>query len=159
MAEQARTTRGRLAGSNPAATYPAGVTPTEGDLPAISITFGTEEWRQEVERYEPNSPARIKAEGARRDIEGGRVKRGWMKCRSEGSADGTSLTGCVKIYVPLGKDGASEAPYGFVFELEMRSDGTLGLDFLAFGVRHPRNERSRSVYERAHRRLHGRYPE
>jgi hypothetical protein len=62
-----------------------------------------------------------------------------MKCRSEGSADGTSLTSCVKIYVPLGKDGASEAPYGFVFELEMRSDGALGLDFLAFGERHPRN--------------------
>ena len=54
-----------------------------------------------------------------------------MKCRSEGSADGTSLASCVKIYVPLGKDGASEAPYGFVFELEKRSDGTLGLDFLA----------------------------
>lgn len=82
-----------------------------------------------------------------------------MKCRSEGSADGTSLTSCVKIYVPLGKDGASEAPYGFVFELEMRSDGALGLDFLAFGERHPRNERSRSVYDRAHRRLHGRYPD
>lgn len=159
MAEQARTTRRRLAGSNPAATYPADVTLAKGALPAIAITFGTEEWRQEVERYEANSPARIKAEGARRDIEGGRVKRGWMKCRSEGSADGTSLAGCVKIYVPLGKEGASEAPYGFVFELEMRSDGALGLDFLAFGERHPRNERSRSVYERAHRRLHGRYPD
>ena len=109
MAEQARMTRGRLAGSNPAATCPAGVTPAKGDLPAIAITFGTEEWRQEVERYETNSPARIKAEGARREIESGRVKRGWMKCRSEGSADGTSLTSCVKIYVPLGKDGASEA--------------------------------------------------
>src|SRR4051812_22053095 len=89
VAEQAWTTRGRLAGSNPAATYPAGVTPTKGDLPARAITFGTDEWRQEVERYEANSPARIKAEGARREIESGRVKRGWMKCRSEGSADGT----------------------------------------------------------------------
>jgi hypothetical protein len=147
-----------LAGSEPADKYPAGVTPTKKDLPAISITFGTKEWQHEVERYEPNSPARIKAEGARKEIEGGRVKRGWMKCRSEGSADGTTLPGCVKIYVPLAKHSASEAPYGFVFELEMRSDGTLGLDFLAFGERHPRNERSRSVYERAHRRLHGRYP-
>lgn len=104
----------------------------------------------------PLLTSRLKA--PRREIEGRRVKRGWMKCRSEGSADGTSLPGCVKIYVPLGKHSASEAPYGFVFELEVRSDGTLGLDFLAFGERHPRNERSRSVYERAHRRLHGRYP-
>jgi hypothetical protein len=104
-----------------------------------------------------NSPARIAAESARKEIEDGRIKRGWMKCRSEGSADGTSLPSCVKIYVPVGQS-VSEAPYGFVFELEVKSDGTLVLSFLAFGEGHPRDERSRSVYERAHRRLHGRYP-
>lgn len=29
---------------------------------------------------------------------------------------------------------------------------------IAFGERHPTNPRSRSVYERAHKRLHGHYP-
>jgi hypothetical protein len=29
---------------------------------------------------------------------------------------------------------------------------------IAFGERHPSNPASRTVYERAHKRIHGRYP-
>lgn len=51
----------------------------------------------------------------------------------------------------------SERPFGFVFR-PGRGNGRLILDLLAFGERHPQPG-SRSVYERAHKRLHGRYPD
>ncbi|HVY77882.1 MAG TPA: hypothetical protein VG898_05190 [Solirubrobacterales bacterium] len=63
----------------------------------------------------------------------------------------------MKLYVPLGR-GASEAPFGFVFQLAQDPDGSLVWNFLAFGERHPSNPATRTVYERAHKRLHGRYP-
>lgn len=65
---------------------------------------------------------------------------------------------CVKLYVPLGRGGASEAPFGFVFQLAQDPDGSLVWNFLSFGERHPSNPATRTVYERAHKRLHGRYP-
>jgi hypothetical protein len=64
----------------------------------------------------------------------------------------------VKLYVPLGKSGASAAPYGFVFRLQQEPDGSVSLNLVAFGERHPDNPSTRTVYERAHKRLHGRYP-
>ena len=60
--------------------------------------------------------------------------------------------------MPLGKQGASEAPFGFVFQLAQDPDGGLVWNFIAFGERHPDNPVTRTVYERAHKRLHGRYP-
>jgi hypothetical protein len=98
-----------------------------GDPPAVPIEFGTLEWGEEVERYDPRSPARTRAQSAR-------------------------------FYVPLGKEGASQAPYGFVFQLVQKPDDSLAWSLIAFGERHPSNERTRNVYERAHKRLHGRYP-
>jgi hypothetical protein len=64
----------------------------------------------------------------------------------------------VKVYVPLDKQGPSDAPYGFVFRLQAQPDESLSLNFVAFGERHPANAQTRSVYARAHKRLHGRYP-
>jgi hypothetical protein len=46
-----------------------------------------------------------------------------------------------------------------VFRLQQESDGSLSLNLVAFGERHPDNPATRTVYERAHKRLHGRYPE
>lgn len=123
-----------------------------------SIYFGPEEWTEEVERFAPNSPARLQAQRARREMEAGHGRFAWRRCRSENAPDGTSLLGCVKLYVPLGRQGSSEAPYGFVFRLQQESDGGLSLNLVAFGERHPDNPRTRTVYERAHKRLHGRYP-
>jgi hypothetical protein len=54
--------------------------------------------------------------------------------------------------------GASDAPYGFVFRLTQSPNGRLSWAMLAFGVRHPSDRETRSVYERAHKRLHGHYP-
>lgn len=129
----------------------------EQRLPTPSIEFAANEWAEEVERYEPFARARIRAEGARRKIESGLTSLDWKACEVEG-AGGTQLPGCRKLYVPLGAQGASAAPYGFVFQLAQKADGSLVWNFIAFGERHPDSPRSRNVYERAHRRLHGRYP-
>jgi len=77
---------------------------------------------------------------------------------SRGGEDGTRLAGCLKVYVPLAERRPSKRPYGFVFELAEARDGGVTLRLLAFGERHPRPG-VRSVYERAHKRLHGRYPD
>lgn len=73
------------------------------------------------------------------------------------AADGRRLAGCAKVYVPLGTE-PSRAPHGFVFALRADAEsGRVILRLVAFGERHPSS--GRSVYERAHRRLHGRYPD
>jgi hypothetical protein len=128
-----------------------------GGLPPVSIEFGSLEWEEEVERYSPRSPARAQAHGARRTIEAGTTRLDWKRCKADGPGR-TKLPGCRKLYVPLGKQGATEAPYGFVFQLIQRPDDSLAWNMIAFGERHPGNERTRNVYERAHKRLHGRYP-
>jgi hypothetical protein len=67
------------------------------------------------------------------------------------------LTGLVKAYVPISRSAASQRPFGFVFSPGRDHHGAY-LAFVAFGERHPRPG-TRSVYERAHKRLHGRYPD
>jgi hypothetical protein len=124
---------------------------------SVPVRFDREEWRQEVERLDKHSVARVQAERARREIEVGTTSLNWQRCEAEGNS-GTSLPGCNKLYVPLGKQGASEAPFGFVFQLAQDSDCSLVWNFIAFGERHPQNPATRTVYERAHKRLHGRYP-
>jgi hypothetical protein len=126
-------------------------------LPPVAIEFGSVEWQEEVGRLDPRSPARARAESARKAIETGSVELLWRRCQAEGPG-GTKLPGCLKLYVPLGKDAPSEAPYGFVFQLVAKRDGSLVWSMIAFGERHPSNDRTRNVYERAHKRLHGRYP-
>ncbi len=126
-------------------------------MPPVSIKFRSPAWEEEVGRLDPRSPARIQAERARRQIEGAKAKLVWKRCETS-SDDGTELTGCSKLYVPLDAKGASAAPYGFVFRLAKTDEGALVWNFIAFGERHPENPRTRSVYERAHKRIHGRYP-
>jgi hypothetical protein len=99
----------------------------------------------------------VHAERARREIEVDSATLDLQKCEAEGD-EGTGLPGCMKVYVPLGHAGASEAPFGFVFQLAQDPDGSLVWNYIAFGERHPDNPLTRSVYERAHKRLHGRYP-
>jgi hypothetical protein len=72
---------------------------------------------------------------------------------------GRDCPACQKLYIPLGKQGASDAPYAFVFQLVQNEDRSLAWSMIAFGERHPSDGRTRNVYERAHKRLHGRYPE
>ena len=124
--------------------------------PAISIEFDDEVWAEEVERLRPRSFARAQAEKARKEIEADSSGLPWEPCEENGP-EGTRLGLCVKIRVPVGHEGASAAPDGFVFALR-KVVGGLVLRMVAFGERHPTNPRTHSVYKRAHRRLHGRYP-
>lgn len=134
------------------------MTHPERNPPSVSVEFGSVEWREEVERFDRHSSARVQAQRARREIRSGRADLAWQRCEADGPG-GTKLPGCRKLYVPLGKLGASDAPFGFVFRLTQSSDGKLAWTMIAFGERHPSDGRTRNVYERAHKRLHGRYPE
>jgi hypothetical protein len=80
-----------------------------------------------------------------------------LPCEAAG-LDGTQLSGCAKLYLPHADAPPSERPFAFVLRLARAADGTLVWVFVAFGHRHPRPG-VRSVYERAHRQLHGRFPE
>jgi hypothetical protein len=122
---------------------------------SAEIVFGLRPWDEEVERYHQFSPPRIRAHNARKMIEAGDRKLNWLNCRPDGPVP---LPGCRKLYVPLGKQAPSEAPYGFVFMLVQRRDSTLAWSFIAFGERHPSNPKTRTVYERAYKRINGRYP-
>jgi hypothetical protein len=128
-----------------------------GGPPRVPVEFGSLEWKEEVDRYDSHSKARTQAQSARKAIEAGKAKLDWKRCKADGPG-GTKLPGCRKLYVPLGKEGASQAPYGLVFQLIQKPDSSLAWNLIAFGERHPTNERTRNVYERAHKRLHGRYP-
>jgi hypothetical protein len=128
-----------------------------GGPPRVPIEFGSLEWEEEVERYGPRSAARAHAQTARKTIEARTAKLDWKRCKADGPG-GTKLPGCRKLYVPLSKEGASQAPYGFVFQLIQKPDHSLAWNLIAFGERHPANARTRNVYERAHKRLQGRYP-
>jgi hypothetical protein len=124
--------------------------------PAISIEFDDEVWAEEVERLRPRSFGRVQAAKARKEIEADSSSLPWEPCEDDGP-EGTKLGLCVKLRVPVRQEGASAAPNGFVFALR-KVDGGLALRMVAFGERHPTNSRTHSVYKRAHRRLHGRYP-
>jgi hypothetical protein len=124
---------------------------------AISVEIDDEVWAEEVGRLRRGSLARDQAERARREIAADAPRLPWQPCEKEGP-DGTQLTLCVKLRVPIDQEGASAAPFGFVFALR-RVEGGLVLRMIAFGERHPDNPATRTVYERAHKRLHGRYPQ
>jgi hypothetical protein len=116
-----------------------------GSPPPVPIEFGLLEWEEEVERYDPRSPARTQAQSARKAIEAGKAKLDWKRCKADGPRR-TKLPGCRKLYVPLGREGASRAPYGFVFQLIQKRDDSLAWSLIAFGERHP-VPRPKSAYQ------------
>lgn len=114
-------------------------------------------WREEVERFDQRSLARRAAERERPRLEtDGLSLDDLLRCEPE-AADGTSLGGLVKVYVPIGTAPPSERSFAFVLS-PARGEPIPSLALVAFGERHPRRG-ARSVYERAHKRLHGRYPD
>ena len=132
---------------------------TEPPVPhvgAVPVLFPEIVWQEEVGRFRPRSLRRSQAERARREIETGVVGLKWRRCQPHGP-ERTELPGCRKLYVPLDASGPSDAPWGFIFRLTQMPDLSLAWMMIAFGDRHP-ERRTRSVYDRAHRRLHGRYP-
>jgi hypothetical protein len=127
--------------------------------PDVRVRFDPDVWEEEVERLRSGSQMRQAAVATRRALETRRGSARWLACEAEGPR-GTRLVGCVKVYLPRDRE-ASAAPYGFVFELVVsdQPEPALELRLLAFGERHPEGSATRSVYERAHKRLHGRYPD
>jgi hypothetical protein len=123
----------------------------------LAVRIAPTVWDEEVGRFNANSPARVAAERERDGLErDGIALASLLSCEAEGG-EGTRLEGLVKAYVPVGERPASERPFGFVFSAESDRDGPY-LELVAFGERHPKRG-ARSVYERAHKRLHGRYPD
>ena len=134
-------------------------TPADLRGPYFPVTVDATVWAEEVERLTATSEARRAAQTARQTLEAKGIARGLLaQCEAEAS-DGTRLAGCLKARVPLGRSASSEAPFGFVFRPAAHADGGLTLQVLAYGERHPKHQATRSVYERAHKRVHGRYPD
>ena len=110
---------------------------------------------EEVGRFTANGPSYASARTARIERPGAQIAV--RSCEGDG-IDGSLLRGCAKVYVPLDPE-PSRAPYGFVFAIRAQvRGGRVMLLLIAYGERHPASG-TRSVYERAHRRLHGRYPD
>ena len=80
-----------------------------------------------------------------------------IACESPGP-DRTELSGCAKLYLPIGEESPSRRPFAFVLQLARDTTGDLVFVFVAFGLRHP-GRGIRNVYERAHRQLHGKFPD
>lgn len=120
----------------------------------VAVKVDPDVWREEVERLSPRSRARSSAERERPRPESQGVALSQLQACDELGEDYTRLKGLVKVYVPIGSGPPSERPFGMVFSPE---PGPV-LVFVAFGERHPAPG-ARSVYERAHKRLHGRYPD
>jgi hypothetical protein len=114
-------------------------------------------WAEEVERLTARSRAREAAERERGRLERDGIELTALSACEPLGASGTRLARLVKTYVPITAGPASERPFGFVFSPERDQEGPY-LELVAFGERHPRRG-TRSVYERAHKRLHGRYPD
>jgi len=98
------------------------------------------------------SAAALALQLLRRDIDkaGGLPLSRLNSCQAEGR-DGTKLGGCVKTYVPW-PDGR----YGLVLIAVEHPTRPWGLRAVALGVRHqPRGSNAPTVYQIAHRRLHG----
>jgi hypothetical protein len=122
----------------------------------LTVRFDEAVWHEAVRGFsrEPLQTATCARRAAERR---GVALADVLPCESVG-LDGTELAGCVKLYLPLLPDAPpSERPFAFVLRLTREPDGTLVWIFVAFGHRHPRPS-VRSVYERAHRQLHGRFP-
>ena len=123
----------------------------------VAVLISPRVWRAEVERFEPRAHARLAAERERRRLASdGLALTDLRRCETE-AADRTSLPGLVKVYVPIGDAPPSERPYAFVLS-PAHGQTSAALALVAFGERHPRRG-VRSVYERAHKRLLGRYPD
>ena len=71
--------------------------------------------------------------------------------------DGTQLAGCAKLYLPLGDAPPSDRPFAFVLKLGRQTGRDAWLGLHRIRPPHPRPG-VRSVYERAHRQIHGRFP-
>lgn len=121
----------------------------------LAVRFDEAIWREAVRGFS-GRPLQV-AESARATLEKHDIALAeLLPCDALGPDD-TELAGCAKLYLPHVDAPASERPFGLVLQLARDEDSALVWVFVAFGPRHPAPG-VRSVYERAHRQLHGRFP-
>ena len=84
----------------------------------VAVRIDPDVWREEVERPDARSPARIAAERERRLRERAGVALAQLQRCNELGDDQTRLPGLVKVYVPIVEAAACERPYGVVFSPE-----------------------------------------
>ncbi len=123
----------------------------------IGVRISQAVWLGEVERLRRGSGARIAAERERAKLERAGLELRLLRACSEKGGDGTRLGGLFKVYVPIADAPPSERPFGFVFS-PARLGEDVYLRLVAYGERHP-PPGTRSVYQRAHKRRRGHYPD
>jgi len=121
----------------------------------LAVRFDESVWHEAIRGFS-REPLQIATSARHAAERRGIALADVLPCQTIGP-DGTQLSGCAKLYLPLGDAPPSERPMAFVLRLARAPDETLAWIFIAFGHRHP-GPGVRSVYERAHRQLHGRFP-
>ncbi len=113
-----------------------------------TAVFSEHSFSEDVERASAAAADVARAARRRYESEGVPILR-LRICTNEGD-DGTSLPGCLKVYLP-----EPAGRFGMVFRLVAHPSGSR-LRYLGFGVRHhPPGSHALTVYQLAHRRLHG----
>lgn len=113
------------------------------------VAFDELAWQEDLRRAS-KSARRIGEETRSRLEREGQAVDALFACDEE-ARDGTSLPGCVKVYIP-----PPGGPLGLVYQLAENKQGRLYLDHLAFGIRHqPPGSKAETVYQLADRRLNG----
>jgi hypothetical protein len=119
--------------------------PPASDGPAFPVIVDEEALAEDLAHASEAARAAIEPMVARLSESGAPAR--WLKRCGEEARDGTSLPGCVKMYIPQ-----PDGQWGAVF-LGTTVNGTLTLILLAVGERHPTVMWRPSVYQVAHRRL------
>jgi hypothetical protein len=122
----------------------------------LAVRFDEQVWSEAIRGFS-GRPLQIASSARARLEREGVALASLLPCDALGR-DGTALAGCAKLYLPITDEPASQRPFSFVMQLVRDvQDETLVWLFIAFGHRHP-GAGIRSVYERAHRQLHRRFP-
>lgn len=120
----------------------------------VAVRFDDQVWNEAIRGF--SGQALECALAARRSLDERGINLAELRpCLAEGP-DGTQLSGCAKLYLPVKDAPPSQRPFAFVLQLAREREGLTWV-FVAFGLRHP-PAGVRSAYERAHRQLHGRFP-
>lgn len=111
------------------------------------VTFDDPAFNDDLQRLSPTG--RKVALSTRRSYETDGVPLNQLRrCDTDGH-DGTSLPGCLKVYLP-----PPDGRFGMVLHLTVGASGP-GLRCLAIGIRHhPGGSHAPTVYQVAHERLH-----
>lgn len=121
------------------------MSPASAEGPAFPAIVDEETLAEDLAHASESARAAIEPMVARLEDSGAPAR--WLKRCEEDARDGTSLPGCVKMYIPQ-----PDGQWGAVF-LGTTVNGTLTLILLAVGERHPSVTWRPSVYQVADSRL------